>query len=260
MASQHIFIDTATPEDKDQACNGTFNNYFPADPGDFRMSATFPMRLLIAITLSVITPFARAAISTTGDVTPAPPGAGGNVVGPFNIGNTGTGTMNIAGGTALTSTSQAFVGNGVDAVGIVTMSGLGSDWTLTTAGADLFVGNQGVGSLTVSNLAKLTVPDSVTVGNASGTGQGQINVTGLGSRLDIGGFAIVGGTGVGIVEVTNGGQVTADTTIVSNGTGDGRLTVSGNLSRWQTVERSQSAAVVVIAAGRCLSKTGDASE
>src|SRR5262245_51627083 len=175
-----------------------------------------------------------AAITTTGDVAPAPPGAGGNVVGPFFVGNTGTGTMSIAGGTALTSTASAFVGNGADAVGIVTMSGLGSDWTLTTASADLFVGNQGVGSLTVSNLARLTVPDSVTVGSASGTGEGQINVTGLGSLVDVGGIAIVGGTGVGIVDVTNGGQVTADTTIVSNGTGDGRLTVSGNLSRWQT--------------------------
>jgi T5SS/PEP-CTERM-associated repeat protein len=177
----------------------------------------------------------RAAITTTGDVAPAPPGAGGNVVGTFNVGNTGTGTMSIAGGTALTSTNQAFVGNGSNAVGIVTMSGLGSNWTLTTAGADLFVGNSGVGMVTISNLAKLTVPDNVTAGNAGGTGQGQINVTGLGSLLDIGNVAIVGGNGVGIVEVTNGGQVSADSTIVSNGSGEGRITVSGNLSRWQTI-------------------------
>src|SRR5688572_6430721 len=47
---------------------------------------------------------AHAAISSAGDVAPSPPAVGGNVAGPLRIGNVDVGTMNIAGGTALTST------------------------------------------------------------------------------------------------------------------------------------------------------------
>ena len=74
-----------------------------------------------------------------GSINPVPPAGGGNVVGPLFVGNSGVGTMGIADGTALTNTSNATVGASADAVGIVTMNGLGSDWTLTTATADLNV-------------------------------------------------------------------------------------------------------------------------
>ena len=45
---------------------------------------------------------------------------------------------------------------------------------------------------------------------------------------------IVGGNGLGIVEVSNGGQVISLDTIIGNGAAtDSRITVSGDLSRWQ---------------------------
>ena len=74
----------------------------------------------------------RAAISSAGDVAPSPPSGGGAVAGPFHIGNVDVGTMNITNGTALTNTNNAFIGETVTGLGIVTMNGFGSDWTLTT--------------------------------------------------------------------------------------------------------------------------------
>ena len=74
----------------------------------------------------------QAVISSAGDVAPSPPGGGGAVVGPFHIGNVDVGTMNITNGTALTNTNNAFIGETVTGLGIVTMNGFGSDWTLTS--------------------------------------------------------------------------------------------------------------------------------
>src|SRR5687767_2246615 len=68
-----------------------------------------------------------AAITTTGNVVPIPPVGGGNVVGPFRVGNNDFGTMNIAGGTGLTSTQNAFVGDALAGIGIVTLNGFFSD-------------------------------------------------------------------------------------------------------------------------------------
>ncbi|MEX0613528.1 MAG: hypothetical protein WD738_07320 [Pirellulales bacterium] len=202
------------------------------------MVTAFAKNSRIFVTIWLTSHSVWASITTTGDVAPAPPGGGGNVIGPFTVGNTLPGTMSITGATPLTSTLNATVGSGADAVGIVTMNGLGSDWTLTNANGDLFVGASGVGSVTLSNLARLTVGDDVAIGNAQ-TGQGQINVTGLGTLMQIGddisrGNVQVGANGQGIVEVISGGQVTSLTTEAGGGaTGEGQITVSGEFSRWR---------------------------
>src|SRR5687767_12081155 len=106
---------------------------------------------------------ALAVISSAGDVAPVPPAVGGNVAGPLRIGNVDVGTMNIAGGTALTSTNNAILGDALTGLGIVTMNGFGSDWTLTTGSADLTVANNGTGSLNLTNLAFMSVNDDLFV-------------------------------------------------------------------------------------------------
>src|SRR5690242_14439678 len=120
-AKLHFLTTVLSKDDDHGAALHRSIEFSPIQLGDGQMGKAFLRCVVLVYSLWAYPIW--AAITTAGDVAPAPPGAGGNVVGPFNVGNTGTGTMSIAGGTALTSTNQAFVGFGPDAVGIVTMSG-----------------------------------------------------------------------------------------------------------------------------------------
>jgi T5SS/PEP-CTERM-associated repeat protein len=174
----------------------------------------------------------HAAISTTGDVAPSPPAGGGPVTGPFRVGNTTVGTMNIAGGTPLTNSGEAIVGAQTNAIGIVTMNGFGSDWTLTTSGADLTVGAAGIGSVSLSELARMNVNDETILGS-SATGVGEINISDLGTIWNSQ-EVIVGELGRGSVNVFTGGRLVSTTSIIGeNAFSDGRVTISDPLSQWQ---------------------------
>jgi T5SS/PEP-CTERM-associated repeat protein len=175
---------------------------------------------------------ARAAISTVGDVGPVPPAGGGPVSGPFRVGNTSVGTMDIAGGTALTNSGEATVGLQPNAIGIVTMSGFGSDWTLTSGGADLTVGASGVGSVSLAELARMDVDDQTILGLAP-TGVGEINIADLGTIWNSEEVA-VGAQGRGTINVSAGGRlVSLASTIGESSPSEGRVTISDPLSQWQ---------------------------
>src|SRR5687767_9800178 len=77
----------------------------------------------------------HATVVTTGDVVPDPPDAGGAFAGPFRIGNVDVGTLSITApsgaATPITHTGAAVLGDTVTGVGIATLNGFGSDWTLT---------------------------------------------------------------------------------------------------------------------------------
>jgi T5SS/PEP-CTERM-associated repeat protein len=175
---------------------------------------------------------AQAAISTTGDVGPIPPSGGGPVTGPFRVGDMGVGTMDIAGGTALTNSSEAVVGNQTNAIGIVTMSGFGSDWTLTSGGADLTVGASGTGSVSIFELAQMNVDDRTVLG-AFPTGVGEINIADLGTVWSSKNVT-VGAQGRGTINVSAGGRlVSTSSTIGEVSQADGQVTISDPLSQWQ---------------------------
>ena len=107
---------------------------------------------------------ACAAISSSGDISPVPPAAGGAVVGPLRIGDVDVATMTIntsGGASPLTNTNSVLIGETVTGLGIVNMSGFGSDWTLTSSSADMTIGIFGAGSVNLSNLAFLSVFDDL---------------------------------------------------------------------------------------------------
>ena len=84
-----------------------------------------------------------AAISSSGDISPVPPAAGGAVVGPLRIGEVDVATMTIntsGGASPLTNTNSVLIGETETGIGIVNMSGFGSDWTLTSSSADMTIG------------------------------------------------------------------------------------------------------------------------
>lgn len=172
-----------------------------------------------------------AAITSVGDVGPVPPTGGGPVTGPFRVGNTSVGTMNIAGGTALTNSDDAVVGNDQNAIGIVTMSGFGSDWTLTTEEADLTVGSSGTGIVSLSELAKMTVDDQTIVGWYA-SGVGEINIGDLGTIWDCEELT-VGRQGRGAINVFAGGRLVSGPVMIGETSqSEGWVTVSDPLSQW----------------------------
>ncbi|MBX3427296.1 MAG: PEP-CTERM sorting domain-containing protein [Pirellulales bacterium] len=182
--------------------------------------------------LGVGAQLAAAAVTTVGAVPNAPPVGGGAVVGAFTIGDGAFGSVTVNAGTAITSTGGATIGNNLAGVGVVSLTGFGSDWTITGSASDLTLGDEGMGQVTIANSARLIVPDDTFIA-AQSTSSGKLVVTGLGSLYDGGDQVTVGVGGVGIVEVLNGGAGESDEFFVGGGaTGQGFVTINGELSRW----------------------------
>ena len=200
------------------------------------MKTNFVIALLAVAGWLVVGPMARAAVTTVGAVPNAPPAGGGAVVGAFTVGDGAFGSVTVTAGTGITNTGGATIGNGAGGIGVVSLSGFDSDWTLNNAASDITLGDEGAGQITVASSARLTVPDDTFIG-AFGTGNGKLIVTGLGSVYDNGDDFTVGTNGVGSVDVTSGGAVESDLlTIGDLSLGQGFVSVSGDLSRWTAGE------------------------
>jgi T5SS/PEP-CTERM-associated repeat protein len=174
---------------------------------------------------------AIASVTAAGNVTPSPPAAGGSVAGPFLVGDTGTGTLAISAGTALTVTGNSTtVGDDATALGIVSLSGLGSD--LTTAN-DLVIGNNGAGTVAASNLSKISIADDLILGiNTSASGE--LDVNNFGAVVDVFDTVTAGNSGTAIIRVSGGGRLFADDSVIGAAAlGNGRITVTGANSLWQ---------------------------
>ena len=189
------------------------------------------MALAVGIPHAVLP--AHAAITTSGDVAPDPPVGGGAVAGTFRVGNSALGTMNISGGTELTSSSGSILGDGIGGIGIVTMNGSGSDWILTTAGGDLTVGNNGTGSMSISNFAIMSVNDDAFFA-AQANSLAEVKVTGLGTVWGNGDDMNIGQRGQAIFEILDGARLLSDSNILGDdATGDGWMIVSDQFSLWR---------------------------
>jgi T5SS/PEP-CTERM-associated repeat protein len=176
--------------------------------------------------------FAPAAINSIGDVAPVPPSGGGNITSILRVGNTTLGIMHIGGGTGLSQNTDAFVGNNVDAIGYVTLSGVGSNWLLTANSSDMTVGAAGVGTVSLEEFAHVDVPGKTTLGSAS-TGVGEINITGVGTIWDAD-DTVIGESGRGTVNIMGGGRfATEGTTLGTNASGEGRVVIADALSQWR---------------------------
>lgn len=165
---------------------------------------------------------AAAAVVTNGAVSPIPPAAGGTFTTQLIVGN-GTnpetnniwGTVAINGGTAL-QYSSVILGNNQGFFGEITVTGgtLGgsiSQFNLSGSGSTsnpvVQVGNQGTGYLNVLDGAQMTLTNAnadLAIGLAS-TGLGYVNVSN--AMLTSPETIVVGQSGIGNLNITNGSLV-----------------------------------------------------
>ncbi|MCW5693121.1 MAG: autotransporter-associated beta strand repeat-containing protein [Pseudolabrys sp.] len=133
--------------------------------------------------------------------------------------NDWTDGANWNGGTVPTSPSAVTINSSNPAV-------LGAGGAASGSTGNLFVGDTTSGSLTVQNGSTLTSLGSFRIGG--GTGTGTVTVTGAGSQWTATGLALsVGGSGTGILNIQNGGTVTASGGVsLGNAGGVGTLNVS----------------------------------
>ena len=153
-------------------------------------------------------------------------------VGYTAVGVQGTGTLTIDDGATATSlVSQAVLGEAADGHGSVTVAGAGSRWDIeedpdSSDWAELIVGRQGTGTLTVADGAVVSAP-VVFVGEYEDS-NGTVEVTGQGSAIF--GAVSVGVQGVGRLNVNDQAMVQGSASISTGGTltgADG--TVTGNV-------------------------------
>ena len=166
----------------------------------------------------------------------------------FYIGQSGTGTLNIANGAAVGGpvgatgiNPWAIVGDNFGSQGTVAVDGAGSTWYQLTS---LSVGASGSGTMTITN-GGAVIADGASIGSNSGS-TGAVAVNGIGSTWNSGasdpyndgsGNLYVGNSGRGTLAISNGATVTSGNgyygDAVGNGVGSvGSITISGAGSKW----------------------------
>lgn len=90
------------------------------------------------------------------------------------IGRDGTGTLTISSGGTVAGLSGTVGGAGAAGVGTATVTGAGSNWTLTH---QLGVGNVGTGTVTIADGGRITAPGGTSVGSTAGS-NGTLRITG----------------------------------------------------------------------------------
>ncbi|MBN8711095.1 MAG: hypothetical protein BGO12_15380 [Verrucomicrobia bacterium 61-8] len=150
------------------------------------------------------------------------------------VGYFGTARLDItAGGKVATddsssAASSASIGHLGGSHGDAYVSGVGSTWAMKD---DLSVGEQGSGTLSISN--KGTVSNSYgTIGNYA-SGSGSVTVNGVGSTWTNRNDLIVGKAGTGYLTVIEGGVVSSSSGYVGySATNTSSATINGSGSRW----------------------------
>jgi T5SS/PEP-CTERM-associated repeat protein/autotransporter-associated beta strand protein len=155
--------------------------------------------------------------------------------GDLSVGASGSGTLMITSGAAVTNGATIFgavVGNDAGSAGNATVTGSGSAWTDK---GNLFVGAAGGGTLLVSNGGSLSDYYSF-IGDYAGS-SGAVTVTGSGSKWTETGDFSIGASGTGTLTISGGGAVTNGAAVfgavIGNDAGScGNATVTGSGSAW----------------------------
>ncbi|MEM9346772.1 MAG: hypothetical protein AAGB26_09170 [Planctomycetota bacterium] len=139
----------------------------------------------------------------------------------------GNGMLSITDGGLVDVVSDIWLGDSAASTGTAIIDGVGS---ILRTGDDLFIGDDGMGSLTVRNGGIVEAADEIKVGDDTG-GNGALMVDGPGSVIRaIGRDFDIGDDGVGQAKVINGGRLEAGDDIqIANDTGSpgSSLTVQG---------------------------------
>lgn len=152
----------------------------------------------------------------------------------LNVGYNGSGAVNIKNG-GVVSSAEGVIGRFAGSTGVVMVDGTGSKWTSTGL---LLVGDEGVGTLNIGHGGKVQdFVGALAVGASTATGH--VTVDGMGSNWVNDGGTIIGVTGKGRLDITNGGKVdsgvsvvNADATIGSTAGSTGNVFVDGAGSTW----------------------------
>jgi T5SS/PEP-CTERM-associated repeat protein len=161
-------------------------------------------------------------------------GSGSIWKGGLSVGDVGTGTLWITKGASVAGTGE--IGSFAGSSGTAVVDGVGSTWNTDF----LWVGNQGTGSLTISNGAVVNTSASGLIGYSYGSA-GSVAVSGSGSTWNCTGGLDVGYSGGGTLTISNGARVTGSSEAAFNGfvsvdgaasalQGNGNLRVGGTLS------------------------------
>ena len=159
------------------------------------------------------------------------------------VGSTGTGygTLTVENGGDFISPS-IYIGDAAGAVGEVNVDGAGSTLTANAVGHafGIYVGDEGTGTLNVTGGGLAQTTDAAGAADVSlgfaATGEGTLNITGLGSKLIVEDF-LIGENGTGHLNVSAGGWVdtlgsSPDAFIGFLENSNGDATITGDNSQW----------------------------
>jgi T5SS/PEP-CTERM-associated repeat protein len=187
------------------------------------------------------------------------PGASWTNSGDLSVGRGGIGTLNVAGGGAV-SNNIGYVAYEPGSEGYVTVSGDGSKWTST---GNLEVGRQGAGTLRITDGGEVGgVINQIGGSDFSqpGVGSGEVLVSGAGSTLTSEFNTHIGYLGTGTLTIENGGNVTdANGFIALFSSSTGTATVTGAGSTWTNTDSmnigSSGDGTLIIADGGAVTNT-----
>jgi fibronectin-binding autotransporter adhesin len=156
--------------------------------------------------------FIGAVAGATGNTTVT--GAGSTWTSTFyEVGSTGNGTLTVANGGTVTTSSGSFIGFGTGSTGSVIVTDTGS---VFHSDGVVSVGGQGTGSLLVTNGGTVSSATS----NVGSLSSGTVTVTGAGSTWNTAADFTLGGNNQGTLTVSNAGSVSiADTLTIANTAG-----------------------------------------
>ena len=153
---------------------------------------------------------------SVGDAIVTGTGSVWNANGTFVIGGLGMATLSIEADGQVATNQSGIIGSGASSTGIVTVTGIGSAWSIS---GSLDVGSSGRGTLNIQNGAAVSNMHASIARNAGSNGN--VTVSGAGStwsnsgRLGVGGNVVVGAAGgTGTLNIGPGGTVNANIDVV----------------------------------------------
>jgi len=164
--------------------------------------------------------------------------------GPLTIGGASTGTLKVTnGGQMINDQGPAIVGRDQKISGDVTLTGQDSQWTINGTG-NVIVGQDGIGSVDISDQASFS-PDSLVLGQNT-NGSGGITLTGSGgtndAKITVSKALTVGDGGRADLTVRNGGKFTTLGPVIvgkqANGRPPSQITLMNTASTFQANDSS----------------------
>jgi fibronectin-binding autotransporter adhesin len=145
--------------------------------------------------------------------------------GSMYVGNSGSGALSISGNGTVSNDGDGYLGYSTGASGVVTVSGVGSIWTINDFLHFLHVGYNGAGTLSITQGG--AVYGRGRVGYNPGSA-GVVIVDGIGSRWSMQGPSTIGDHGSGTLSITGGGSVSGGLFVGMANNATGVVDVSGS--------------------------------